>query len=259
MQLSFDGGAGVDTVRIWGDLDEYVVVRAPEGYSVRKDHDNNGYSLMSFANVERFEFDDLTLNLSVRDVVAAASLTDVQRIEELYVAFFNRIPDADGLAYWVGQLGSGRSIGQIADAFYDAGSKYASLTGFSATMSNADFVKVIYKNVLGRSGDTAPPAADVDYWATQIATGKESRGTLINSILSVAHSFKHDAKWGWVADLLDNKLTVANKFAVELGLNYSTADESIRSGMEMAAAVTPNGTDAAIKLIGVTADNVQLV
>ena len=50
-------------------------------------------------------------------------------------------------------------------------------------MSNADFVKVVYKNVLGRSGTTAPPEADVTYWANQIATGADTRGSLINTML----------------------------------------------------------------------------
>ena len=46
------------------------------------------------------------------------STSDVSRIEELYLAFFNRVPDSDGLAYWLTQFKSGASLAQISDAFW---------------------------------------------------------------------------------------------------------------------------------------------
>jgi hypothetical protein len=58
--------------------------------------------------------------------------------------------------------------------------------------------------------------------------------------------------------LLDNKATVANTFAVSLGLNYNTAADSIAQGMQIAAAVTAADTNAAIALIGVATSNVNL-
>jgi len=42
-------------------------------------------------------------------------------------------------------------------------------------MTNADFIKIVYANVLARSGTLAPPAADVAYWDNQIATGAVPR------------------------------------------------------------------------------------
>jgi len=42
-------------------------------------------------------------------------------------------------------------------------------------------------------------------------------GSLVSAILTSAHTFKDDATWGWVADLLDNKIQVADKFAVTWG------------------------------------------
>jgi hypothetical protein len=44
----------------------------------------------------------------------------------------------------------------------------------------------------------------------------------VSTILSSAHTYKGDATWGWVPDLLDNKISVANQFAVTWGLNYNT-------------------------------------
>ena len=62
------------------------------------------------------------------------------------------------------------------------------------------------------------------------------------TILEVAHTYKGDATWGWVADLLDNKITVAHTVAVIWGLNYNTSEQSIQQGMTIADAVT--ATDA---------------
>ena len=80
----------------------------------------------------------------------------------------------------------------------------------------------------------------------------------MSTILSSAHTYKGDATWGWVPDLLDNKISVANQFAVTWGLNYNTPDESIARGMAIASAVTPTDTAAAIALIGVLASDMNL-
>jgi hypothetical protein len=55
-----------------------------------------------------------------------------------------------------------------------------------------------------------------------------------------------------VADLLDNKYTVAKYFAVQQGLNYGSPSQSITSTIAIAAAVTPTSTSAATSLIGVS-------
>ena len=175
---------------------------------------------------------------------------------DLYVAFFNRTPDADGLSYWLGQSKAGVSTNEIAEAFYRAGVQYSSLTGFSSTMTNADFVNVVYKNVLGR-----PEGADAGglaYWTGELASGRASRGTLVSTMLDSAHTFKGDATWGWVANLLDNKIAVAKQVAVDWGLNYLTPDASVSNGMAIAKAVTPTDTSAAIALVGIPTGAITL-
>ncbi|MES2073293.1 MAG: DUF4214 domain-containing protein, partial [Pseudomonadota bacterium] len=116
-------------------------------------------------------------------------------------------------------------------------------------MSDAAFVTVAYKNVLGRS---SPDAEGLAYWTKNLGNGSETRGSLVKSILSSAHTFKGDATYGYVADLLDNKATVASKFAVDQGLNYNTPEASITNGMAIAAAVTATSTSAATKVIDAT-------
>ena len=251
---NLSGGLGIDTAVFTGNLSSYTLSKAGSTYTVRANTGSDGTDTLT--SIESLHFADKTVNLTIQAKAAAAPQADVQRLAELYVAFFNRVPDADGLSYWIDQLGAGQNVPQIAEAFYNAGIQYSSLTGFSAGMTGADFVNVIYKNVLGRS--EGADAGGLVYWTDKLANGTESHGSLVTTILTSAHSFKGDTTWGWVADLLDNKLTVAKTFAVDWGLNYNTAAESISQGMAIAAAVTPTDTSAAITLIGVTGSELQL-
>lgn len=106
-----------------------------------------------------------------------------------------------------------------------------------------------------------PIGADAEglaYWSNTLASGQESRGSLVSAILGSAHTFKGHPQWGWVADLLDNKAGVADTFAVQLGLGYLTPEDSITEGMQIAAAITPFDTSTAIDLIGVSTIDIAI-
>jgi len=241
---SIDGGTGVDTVNYSASRSGATIARTATGYTVTQTGETD-----TLVNVEKLRFSDKTVNLTVRASASNLAAADLKLLQELYVAFFNRVPDADGLDYWIGEFRAGRTITQIADAFYSAGVQYSSLTGFSAGMTNDDFVNVVYRNVLGRQGGA--DAEGLAYWSNALATGQESKGSLVTSILGSAHSFKGNGTWGWVADLLDNKAAVSARFAVEQGLGYLTSDTSISEGMRIAAAVTATDIQVAISIIGV--------
>jgi hypothetical protein len=230
-----------------GTRNNYTITRTASGVTVT---DNSNGTVTTLDNsVQSLKFSDLTVNLLIGDKAASIAAADLKSLTELYIAYFNRVPDADGLAYWTDQLKAGHSLEQIGKSFYEAAVQYSDLTGYTATMSNADFVKIIYKNVLGRS---TVDQEGLDYWTNSLASGAETRGTLIKTILGSAHTFKGDLTYGYVADLLDNKGTVANYFAVQQGLSYNTASDSISKGMAIAGAVTATGTAAATKLAGVS-------
>lgn len=205
-------------------------------------------------SITSLRFSDSTVNLTVAKKIKTTTEKNVQQILELYVAFFNRVPDADGLVYWIDQVAAGTSITTIAESFYSAALQYSSITGYTTSMTNADFIKIVYKNALGRS---SVDESGMSYWSSSLATGKESRGSLVVTIINSAHTFKGDTTYGYVADLLDNKLVVANYFAVMHGLSYNTPSESITKGIEIATAVTATDTTFAKSLvkIGVDATN----
>lgn len=231
-----------------GKRADYTITRTTNGITVQQKTGSG--SATNIGNAMSVKFDDMTLNLMIGEKAASIATKDLNSLIDLYVAFFNRVPDADGLSYWIDQFKSGRTLDQIAQNFYSAALLYSAQTGYDATMTDADFVRVIYKNVLGRSGANAPPNADVQYWADELKNGR-SKGNLISVMLVSARSFANDVTWGWVTTLLDNKVTVGTYFAVQQGINYNTPEESISKTIAIVAAITPTTTATAKNLIGV--------
>ncbi len=227
----------------------YTIRNALAGFVVTEI--STGKAVVIDAAIINLIFADSTVNLVVAKKAKTIPAKSVQQVEELYVAFFNRVPDANGLAYWIDQVAAGTSINQIAESFYAAALYYSSATGYVATMSNSDFIKIVYMNVLGR---TTVDEGGMAYWSKSLADGTQTRGSLVSTILYSAHTYKGDATYGYVADLLDNKLQVADYFAVQQGLNYNTEADSISNGMLIASKVTPLDTNAAKNLIKVGVD-----
>ena len=78
-----------------------------------------------------------------------ATATTQQKISSLYIAFFDRAGDKAGFDMWVDKLGKGGTLTDIADGFVGHEMFSTKYKG----MSDEDFVKAIYKNILGKDGD----------------------------------------------------------------------------------------------------------
>ena len=251
------GGSGIDSTYYYSSRTNFTQSKIGQITTFIDNLGSEGTDQLT--SVERAYFTDYYVNLTVQTKSAVSNIasSDLQQLQELYVAFFNRVPDADGLEFWIGQFNGGQSINQIAESFYNSGIAFSELTGISAGMTNTSFINVIYNNVLGRSNGADPEG--LSFWTTALQSGVETKATLVASIITSAHQFKGDAQWGWVADLLDNKVEVANLFSVEYGLNNLTSAESISKGMAVAAAVTSTDTTAAIELIGIAHTPVEAI
>ncbi|MEA2019429.1 MAG: DUF4214 domain-containing protein [Campylobacterota bacterium] len=130
-------------------------------------------------------------------------------IIEVYIATFNRAPDAAGLAYWVTNMDqNGWTIDQIAQSFFDSDEVSVS---YPDTLSNGDFIDKVYNNVLNRDSDTAGKA----YWVEQMDNGI-SKNDMIITILNGAK-----ADTGYIVDkqILENKKEVGKNFAITLELD----------------------------------------
>lgn len=220
---------------------DYRIEATATGFQVRGRYSDGTDTPTQVSAESKLIFSDYTVTLSIAEQAKKISIAHLRALIELYVAFFNRIPEADGMVYWIQQVQAGMTLEQVANHFYTAAIQYADVTGYSGTMSNVDFVNIIYKNVLGRSGSNAPPTADVNYWAGELSSGKISKSGLVLAMLNSAHSFAGDATWGWVPQLLDNKVGAGSYFAIEEGLGYVNPNEAITKGVEIAARITTDG------------------
>lgn len=243
--------APAETTTVNNSRNVYVIKRSSLGFSLVDKGIAGGTTILP-ASQTIIKFNDFTVYLLAGDKSKTISQSDLNTLIELYIAFFNRVPDSEGMIYWIDTIKAGRTIEQLADNFYTS----ALETGvYSANTSTEEFVKKIYKNVLGRS---EVDQGGLDYWSDELNSGRKSRGNLVRHIIDAAHGFKNNAEYGWVADLLDNKINVGTYFSIQQGLSYNTSSESISKGMEIAALITPRDITAAKSKIGITDTTLDL-
>jgi len=85
----------------------------------------------------------------------------------LYWAFFGRQPDVAGARYWVGLYDDCVSLIDITQWFADS----PEFTNRYGSLSDDDYVDLVYSNVLGR----APDDKGRRYWVDLLATGQTTR------------------------------------------------------------------------------------
>lgn len=173
--------------------------------------------------------------------MAISFLTQAQRdsIVELYIAYFNRAPEAAGLNSWssvmMADMNAGKTATEalkgIANQFYAAGVQY---NIYSSAQTVESFITTAYANALGR---TSVDAAGMTYWTAKLVSGDVSRGEFVQTLIKDAKAFAGDATWGWVSTYMANRVAVGNAFA----------DNS--AGLTGAAAIAAGST----ALSGVTA------
>jgi len=155
-----------------------------------------------------------------------AEVATNENVTKLYVATFNRAPDANGLQYWVA---TGIALEDIASSFFDQNETKAL---YPDGYSNIDFINNIYINLFGHS----PDQAGLTYWQDKLDNNLISKSKFI---LAVENGALGDDK-----AILDNKSAVGLRFA-EGGL---TDYESSKVVMQSITA-DPATKDAMIKAI----------
>lgn len=153
----------------------------------------------------------------------AVSANDVQKA---YLAYFGRPADPVGLAYWM------TSDAATMKAGFAASAEYAEMY---ANMTSTQRVAQVYTNLLGRDADPA----GLIYWANELAAGRETVSSLVDSMQANA--------LGEDITTINNRVTYATAFTDALdttaeivGYNGSAAASAAR------AAVLPVTTDASL-------------
>ncbi len=93
------------------------------------------------------------------------------QVWRLYQATFLRQPDAKGLAHWVEAAQNGMSLDEIA-SYFTSGAEFKNRYG---NVSNTEFVRLVYGNVLCRT----PDGSGENYWAGQLGSGSLSRSNMV--------------------------------------------------------------------------------
>ncbi len=224
-----DGGGGTDTLTLSGARSDYTLTLSAEGSIVLTDRGGRDGS-DTLISIERLDFQsspsvssgtssDTALDLRALDGVTTLSEDDFAQIVELYIAYFNRAPDAVGLAFWGNAFAEGLSIEDMATLFID---QAETREAYPEALTNSAFAMTVYTNVLGR----VPDADGFAFWVDLLNQGAVDRDTFI---LSVLEGTKADAPVGASADFIDQVLTdrqyLSDKadlgayFAVHLGMS----------------------------------------
>ena len=120
----------------------------------------------------------IRLRSAIESEGLAAALADLVEgnpsaamVDRLYLAFFRRPADTEGLDYWVDVRGDGHRLEDVAEWF--AESDEFSNRYDQATFS--EFLDQLYRDVLGREPDAQGKA----YWVELLASGDINRGTIV--------------------------------------------------------------------------------
>lgn len=218
-----DGRDGIDTVVFEGDQSGYRLILSADSVAV-SDHRLFGLGTINLENVEWIDFAttfpafDGPVELDRLSGLTRLEDQDAEDLIELYIAYFNRAPDAIGLNFWGTAFANGYSLDQIARLF--AGQD-ETLETYPTGTSHIDFATTVYTNVLGR----APDQAGLAFWADALASGEVSRDEFILRILEGARTplqiaQGHDFVSQQLADraYLDTKIDIGALFAVHNGL-----------------------------------------
>lgn len=142
---------------------------------------------------------------------------DVTRV---YVATFNRAPDATGLAYWTyDSFGGDATIEQIAQSFFESAEAQSIYT---PSMTVEQRVSLAYFNLFGREAD----ATGLVYWVDEIESGRVSQSSMILALVNGAQ----DSEYGLDATTLANKSEVGLYYA-QSALEDVAAAYSVMEGV----------------------------
>ena len=168
-----DGGAGVDKAVFTGKSTDYTIDRLSEELRVA-DLQSGRDGVDALKNIERLSFSDRSIALDIAADQTAGS------IYMLYQATFNRTPDVDGIGYWINRVDNGADITQDVAAFFTTSQEFISKYGANPT--NASYVDNLYKNVLGRSGESD----GIAYWNQELDAGRVSKAEVLEKFATLA-------------------------------------------------------------------------
>ncbi len=253
-ELSGVGSSSPPILNLTGPSKNYAIT-ATAGSSVITVQDKVGTDgTDTLTNTQNIQFTDQTIDSTWFTKTASLSPSQIVGLTELYIASFNRAPDALGLDYWGSQLSNGMSLNNIAASFFV---QPEAVAAYPVGQSTPTFVNQVYNNVLGRQADTA----GLNYWVGQLQSGSVGKNSFLLAIVN--------GVIGADVQYLANKEAVGAHFALAQGLSDATWAKTVMSGVNgtaasvtaantqtdgfAATAATAAGTELVVKILGIIA------
>jgi len=138
--------------------------------------------------------------------------TEMNTIQDIYIAFYGRPADPDGQVFWAQQLADAQGdVSSIIDAFANS-DEYHDRYG---QLNTPELIQSLYQQILGREGE----AAGVAFYQEEVEAGRISLGGVALAILAGAQ--------GGDADTLANRKLAADLFTA------AVSDQSLVYNNEM--------------------------
>jgi uncharacterized protein YebE (UPF0316 family) len=244
---TLDGGEGTDSAVVRGLVSQYTL--SSQGASYVLDGPDGTDTLTSIEYVrfgEDIGQDWAITNVALGDVGNGSADHLMEQITDLYVAYFNRAPDSEGLAYWFKTIYTGEySLRTIAERFTF---EQEYLDAYPSGLVNRNFVEQIYLNLFDRN----PDSGGWDWWTNELDTGHRQRSGFILDVIEGAYAPTSGPE---DRTLIDNKHDVSLYYSERLSLQPEEGFDSTIATVLNRVTGEVNTVPAAARVIDYAFDN----
>lgn len=165
-----DGGAGFDVLQVQGSYEQWIW--STDGDSVAM---SNGVDSPNIVDARNIDFISFTNAVGNETSVVITDNQDQADAMRLYQGLFDRSADLGGAKNWLTAVDIGFTDVQVAQAFLDS----AEFTNTWGTLTNQQYVELLYQNSFNRSADNQGLAN----WTAAIDLGILSRAQVAVAIV----------------------------------------------------------------------------
>ena len=186
----------------------------------------------SLFGIEELAFANQSIDLDLLNTAADLSGEEMAELASLYIAYFDRAPDALGLYYWAAHFEDGMALEEISRLFAISQETQGL---FPLYGPSEDVVKAVYANVLNR----APEPEGLAFWTEMLTDGAVTRGAFVLEVLrgaaadpapgeSAAVSAQREADMSY----LEVKTSLGLYFATERGMSDVENAQDVFAGFD---------------------------